>query len=333
MTAPQFDIVAIGNALVDVLSHQEDEFVVVRGITKGLMAPIAPQRAVVLHREMGICEEVSGGSAANTLAALAGAGARCAFVGQVGDDRLGTLFADDLHRHHIAFDVAPLPEVPTGRCLIIVHPDGHRTMNTAIGASEYLPPASLDPALIASSGILYVEGYMFRTEQPRARAIEAIGFAREAGRKVAFTLSSEFCISEHGDEFRGLIADGLIDILFANDGELCAITGIADFDAALAHLATQVPLLIVTCGPEGAVGVAGGKRFDVPAEPAGPVVDTTGAGDAFAAGVFAGLVRGEPLPVALRMGSVVAGEIITRIGPRFREGEDVAALISERMGR
>jgi sugar/nucleoside kinase (ribokinase family) len=315
-----------------VLCHQEDEFVVARGLQKGLMSPIAPHHAVVLHKEMGVCEEVSGGSAANTLAALAATGARCAFVGQVGDDRLGSLFADDMAREHIAFPVKPLADgTPTGRCLIIVHPDGHRTMNTAIGASEYLPEGSLDMALIADSAILYVEGYMWRTDQPRARAAEAIAAARAAGRKIAFTLSSEYCIEQHGDDFRALIADGKIDILFANDGELKALTGIADFDAALVAIGAQVPLAIVTCGPDGAVAVEAGIRHDTPAEPAGAIVDTTGAGDVFAAGVLAGLLGGHDIVRTLRMASVAAGEIITRIGPRFRAQEDVAALIERRL--
>ncbi|WP_093450125.1 adenosine kinase [Sphingomonas sp. YR710] len=331
MTSPLYDIVAIGNAIVDVICSRDDEFVAAQGLEKGLMRPIAPDRGVALHEAMGACEEVSGGSAANTLAGLTGFGVRAAFVGQVGDDRLGRLFRQDMADRGIVFDTPPLTDgTPTGRCLIIVTPDGHRTMNTAIGASEFLP--QIDRQLIADSAVLFVEGYMWATEQPRVAVCEAITIARHAGRKVAFTLSAEWCIRQHRADFRALIESGQVDILFANEGELAELTGSADFDAAVDWAAAHVGLLIATRGADGAIAVEGGMRHTTPAEPIGPVVDTTGAGDLFATGVLIGLVQGRPLPTVLRMGSIAAGKIITQIGPRLATGEDLAALMAARLG-
>ena len=334
MRAPRYDILAIGNALVDVLCHRDDAFVAAQGLEHGMMQPIAPDRAVLLHQAMGRCEEVCGGSAANTVAALArlgpGPGLRLAFIGQVGDDRLGRLFAADMAGSGIAFPLPPI-DVPTGRCLIIVGPDGHRTMNTAIGASEYLPPAAFDPALAADAAILYVEGYMWRTEQPRAACRAALAVARAHRRRTAFALSSEYCVREHHDDFAGLLADGLVDMLFANQGELAALSGLADLEAGIAWAAARVPLLVVTRGAEGAIAIERSRRYEVAAEPVGAVVDTTGAGDLFAAGLLAGLARGRDLAVALRMGAIAAGRIITLTGPRLPEGEDLGALIERRL--
>ncbi|ATE63546.1 adenosine kinase [Rhizorhabdus dicambivorans] len=330
MDSPRYDVVAIGNALVDVLCHKDDDFVAAQGLKRGLMQPIAPDAAVLLHQAMGVCEEVCGGSAANTMAALARLGLRLAFVGQVGDDRLGRLFANDMAANGVDFPLPPIA-TPTGRCLIIVSPDGHRTMNTAIGASEYLPPAAFDPTIAADTAILYVEGYMWRTTEPRAASQAAFRAARAAGRRTAFTLSSEFCVREHHDDFVHLIEAGLIDILFSNEGELAELSGCADFEAGVAWAAARVPLLIATRGPEGAIAVQGGERFATRAEPFGAIVDTTGAGDLFAAGVLAGLARGSDLPTSLRMGSIAAGRIIIETGPRLPADEDLAALIGTRL--
>jgi len=330
MTSPRYDVVAIGNALIDVLCHKDDDFIAAQGLRRGLMQPIRPDAAVLLHQAMGRCEEVCGGSAANSMAALARLGLRLAFVGQVGDDRLGRLFADDMAANGIDFPLPPIA-TPTGRCLIIVSPDGHRTMNTAIGASEYLPAASFDPSIAADAAILYVEGYMWRTEEPRAASRAALRAAWAAGRRTAFTLSSEFCVREHHDDFVALIEAGLIDILFSNEGELAELSGCADFEAGVAWAAARVPLLIATRGPSGAVAVEDGERFSTPAEPFGAIVDTTGAGDLFAAGVLAGLARGRDLPTSLRMGAIAAGRIIAQTGPRLPEADDLAALIEARL--
>ena len=331
MPSPRYDVLAIGNALVDVLVHKEDAFVAAHGLEHGVMQPIAPERAVLLHEAMGRCEEVCGGSAANSMAALARLGLRLAFVGQVGDDRLGRLFAADMAASGIDFPLPPI-DTPTGRCLIIVGPNGHRTMNTAIGASEYLPPQALDRNLIADAAILYVEGYMWRTAEPRAAVYEAIEIAHAHGRKVALTLASEFVIGAHRAELLELIEARKIDILFANEGEIAALSESEDFDAGVAWLADRVPLLIATRGPDGAIAIEQGQLYATPAESLGAIVDTTGAGDLFAAGVFAGLIGGRDMTTTLRMGSIAAGRIITLMGPRLSADDDLGALFAERLG-
>jgi sugar/nucleoside kinase (ribokinase family) len=330
MADPRYDILAIGNALIDVLCHKDDDFVAAQGLQRGLMQPIAPDAAILLHAAMGACEEVCGGSAANSMAALARLGLRLAFIGQTGDDRLGRIFADDMAANGIDFPLPPIA-TPTGRCLIIVSPDGHRTMNTAMGASEFLSP-DFDPALAAEAAILFVEGYMWRTEQPRAASLAALEAARASGRRTAFSLSSEYCVRTLHEAFVALIEAGLVDILLANEGELVELSRLSDFEAGVAWAAARVPLLVATRGAQGAVAIEDGRRYETPAEPQGPVVDTTGAGDLFAAGLLAGLAQGRDLPTSLRMGSIAAGRIIGVTGPRLPEGEDLAGLIEARLG-
>ena len=328
MASPRYDILAIGNALVDVLCHKDDEFIAAQGLERGMMQPIEPDRALLLHAAMGVCEEVCGGSAANSVAALARFGLRLAFVGQTGDDRLGRMFAADMTGHGVDFPLPPI-EAPTGRCLIIISPDGHRTMNTAMGASEYLS-ASFDPAIAADAAILFAEGYMWRTEQPRRACLGAIQAARAAGRRTAFSLSSEFCVRTMHDEIVALIEAGLVDILLANEGELAALSRLSNFEAGVAWASARVPLLVATRGSDGAIAVEDGRRFETAAE-GGPAIDTTGAGDLFAAGLLAGLAKGRDLPTCLRMGSIAAGRIIGVMGPRLPEGEDLAGLITARL--
>jgi sugar/nucleoside kinase (ribokinase family) len=328
----RFDVVAIGNALVDVICTGDDAFLARHGLEKGVMQPIAPDLARMLHAAMGRCKEVSGGSAANTMAGLAALGVRSAFIGQTGDDRLGALFRRDMTAAGIYFEAPPLDDgTPTGRCLIIVTADGHRTMNTAMGASAFLLPGAVDRALIADSAILFIESYMWVTEQPRAAIREAIGIARAAGRKVAFSLSAEWCIRQHRADFRALIEAELIDILFCNDVELAELAG-NDLDLAIAWTARHVDLVFVTRGAEGATVIAKEVRHDSPAEPAGPVIDTTGAGDLFAAGVLAGLIAGHPLPQVLRMGALAAGRIVAQMGPRLPADADLQAWMAARLG-
>ncbi|MFM5908007.1 MAG: adenosine kinase, partial [Novosphingobium sp.] len=272
----------------------------------------------------------SGGSAANTLAGLAALGAECAFIGQVADDQLGEVFAHDIRAGGIAFDTpARAGDPPTARCLIFVTPDGQRTMNTFLGASQFLPADALDEAMIASARVLYLEGYLWDPEEPRAAMRRAIAAARGAGRKVAFTLSDAFVISRHGDDFRALIDAGEIDILFANHVELAALTGNDDFDAGVAQLRAKVPTLVVTCGPDGAIATSGDELARVSAEPVERVVDTTGAGDLFAAGFLFGHVRGRSLGDCLRLGSICAAEIISHYGARPEA--DLKALVAEQM--
>ena len=332
MPQPSYDVVAIGNAIVDVLSQADDGFIAAEGMAKGSMQLVfSPAEADALYAKMGPGTEASGGSAANTVAAIAALGGRTGFVGQVADDQLGEVFAHDIRAAGVAFDTPARPGEPTtARCLIFVTPDGQRTMNTFLGASQFLPEAALDRALIADAAILYLEGYLWDPEEPRAAMRAAIEVARKAGRKVAFTLSDTFCISRHGDDFRKLIADGLIDILFANEAELMALAGVDAFDEAVTKVAGQVPLLVVTRGEAGAIAVQAGRTVSVGAEPVAQVVDTTGAGDLFAAGFLRGQAQGWPLERSLKLGAICAAEIISHYGARPQV--DMQALVAAKLG-
>ncbi|MCW4461462.1 adenosine kinase [Sphingomonas sp. BT-65] len=332
MTAPAHDVVAIGNAIVDVLASAEDSFIDEIGVAKGSMQLIfSPEEADALYAKMGPGREVSGGSAGNTVAAMAALGGRCAFIGQVADDQLGEVFAHDLRASGVDFDTVVRAGPPsTARCLIFVTPDGQRTMNTFLGASQFLPEKALDRDLIAGGAILYLEGYLWDPEEPRQAMRAAIGIARDAGRKVAFTLSDVFCISRHGGDFRALLADGLIDILFANENELLALAELEDCEDAIAKISRQVPVLVVTRSEKGAIAIANGERAAVPAEPIDKVVDTTGAGDLFAAGFLHGQAQGWSLEKSLKLGAVCAAEIISHYGARAEV--DLKALAAEKLG-
>jgi sugar/nucleoside kinase (ribokinase family) len=331
MSEPRTDVIAIGNAIVDVMAPCEDALIEQLDLVRGGMTLVDSDQAHALYQAMGPAREISGGSAANTLAGLAALGASCAFIGQVADDQLGEVFAHDIRAGGISFATpARQGHPPTARCLIFVTPDGQRTMNTFLGASQYLPAAALDEAAIADAKILYLEGYLWDPEEPRAAMRRAIAAARNAGRKVAFTLSDAFVISRHGDDFRRLIEAGEIDILFANHVELAALTGLDDFDAGLAALAPKVPVLVVTRSELGAVAMHQGVRSEVPAEPIDRVVDTTGAGDLFAAGFLAGHVKHRPIHECLTMGAIAAAEIISHYGARPEA--DLQELVAARLG-
>ncbi len=331
MSQPSIDIIAIGNAIVDVMAPCSDALIEELGLARGGMTLVDTARAHELYDAMGPAREISGGSAANTLAGLAALGARCAFIGQVAEDQLGEVFAHDIRAAGIEFATpARAGDPPTARCLIFVTPDGQRTMNTFLGASQFLPAGALDEAAIADAAVLYLEGYLWDPEEPRAAMRQAIGAARNAGRKVAFTLSDGFVIERHGADFHAMVETGDIDILFANEHELAAMTGEDDFEAGIAQLAPKVPTLVVTRSDKGAVAVAGGKRAEVPAEPVAKVVDTTGAGDLFAAGFLFGHVRGRPLGDCLKLGAICASEIISHYGARPEA--DLKALVKARLG-
>ena len=326
----RFDVVAIGNAIVDVLARADDALIEAEGLTKGAMRLIDAEEAERLYAAMGPAVEVSGGSAANTLAGMAALGERCAFIGQVADDQLGHVFTHDLRALGVAYETPALKEgAPTARCLILVTPDGQRTMNTFLGASHLLEQAMIDEAWIADSEILYLEGYLWDPELSRAATRRAIDVARAAGRKVAFTLSDAFIIERHGADFRQLIAEGLFDILFANEVEIRALAETDDFEAAVAGIAPKVPLLVVTRGAHGALAIEGGERTEVGAEPIDQVVDTTGAGDLFAAGFLAGHAEGRSMRDCLTMGAVCAREIIAQVGPRAQT--DLKAKVAARL--
>ena len=331
MTEPRFDVLAIGNAIVDVMAPADDALLSREGLTKGGMMLIDADRATSLYAAMGPAQEISGGSAANTLAGLASMGCKCAFIGQVADDQLGEVFAHDVRALGIDY-ATPVRtgETPTARCLILVTPDGQRTMNTFLGASQFLPASALDPKMIQDAAVLYLEGYLWDPEEPRAAMRAAIDAARSAGRKVAFTLSDAFVIDRHRADFLDLLDKGQIDILFANEAEICSLAQIDDFEGAVAAIAAKLPTLVVTRSEHGAIAVQDGKRFAVPAEPIEKVVDTTGAGDLFAAGFLAGQAQGRDAEASLRMGAIAAAEIISHFGAR--SAADLKALIAQKLG-
>lgn len=318
--APTLDVVAIGNAIVDVLAPSDDAFLAENALTKGAMQLIDADMATSLYANMGAAREISGGSAANTLAGLAALGKRCGFIGQVCDDQLGAVFAHDVRALGIRYETPAIKgDVPTARCLILVTPDAQRTMNTFLGASQFLPEKALDMDMIRSAGILYLEGYLWDPEQPRAAMRAAIDAARSAGRKVAFTLSDNFVIDRHRADFIDLIDSGLIDILFSNEGEIQALAGIDDFDKAVAAIAPKVPVLVSTRSEKGAIAIVDGTRYETLAASVERIVDTTGAGDLFAAGFLAGLIDGRDIEHCLKLGAAAAAEVISHWGARPEE--------------
>ncbi len=328
MTQPRYDVIAIGNAIVDVIANTDDEFIAEEQLTKGGMQLVDEQRADALYSAMGPAREISGGSAANTLAGMSMLGRQCAFIGQVADDQLGQVFAHDIRATGIDFDVAARAGEPaTARCLIFVTPDAERTMNTFLGASQFLPADLIDSDAIQSAGILYLEGYLWDPEEPRAAMRRAIEHAKAAGRKVAFTLSDAFVIDRYRDDFISLINDGLIDIMFANEVEISSLAQIEDFEEAVAAISAKVPLLVVTRSEKGAIAVKDGTRHEVAAEPVEKLVDTTGAGDLFAAGFLAGLSEGREIDACLKMGAICAAEVISHYGARPEA--DIKALVAE----
>jgi len=332
MTAPaKYDVLAIGNAIVDIMAKCDDSFIATHALNKGGMMLVDADQSKALYDAMGPAREISGGSAANTLAGMASMGNTCAFIGQVADDQLGTIFAHDIRAVGIDFNTqAREGEPPTASCIILVTPDGQRTMNTFLGASQFLPESAMDKAMIEDAAILYLEGYLWDPEEPRNAMRAAIDTARAAGRQVAFTLSDAFVIDRYRDDFNALIDEGLIDILFSNEGELASLTQNDDFDSAMTQLAKKVPTLISTRGPDGAVAMQDGERFEVTAEPIEQVVDTTGAGDSFAAGFLSGFSAGKDVGTCLKMGAVAAAEIISHMGARPET--DLQLLMQQKVG-
>jgi sugar/nucleoside kinase (ribokinase family) len=330
LSDPTLDVLAIGNAIVDVIANAGDAFLAEEGLAKGSMRLIDAAEADRLYGRMGQGREASGGSAANTAAGVAALGGRAGFIGQVAPDQLGAVFAHDISALGVDFRT-PAADVgaPTARSLILVTDDAQRTMNTFLGASQHLPAAAIDQAQIESAAILYLEGYLWDPEEPRYAMVKAIDIARNAGRKVAFSLSDSFCIARHRAGFLELIEGGRIDILFANEAEITALAGEPEFNAAVAAVQTKVPLLVVTRGEAGAIAVENGVRAEVPAEPVTKIVDTTGAGDLFAAGFLAGRVQGRSLEQSLRIGAIAAAEVISHYGARPEA--DLKALVAAKL--
>ncbi len=311
-----FDVVGIGNALVDVLTHEEDAFLAANGLTKGSMTLIDTDRAQTLYAAMGRGIEVSGGSAANTIAGIGSFGGRAAYIGRVFDDQLGAVFAHDLRSTGAVFRCAPATEgPPTGRCLIVVTPDAERTMNTFLGSSEYFGPEDVDADLIASAQVTYLEGYLFDRPEAQEAYWKASRVAHDAGRRVSLTLSDTFCVERHKEAWRSLVAEQ-VDILFANEGEALALYDVDTVEAAVEHVKADVEIGAITCGPRGSLVVHGGEVIEVAAHPVDHVVDTTAAGDLYAAGFLYGFTSGRSLESCGRLGSIAASAVLGHTGAR-----------------
>ena len=313
----QFDVLAIGNAIVDVLAATEDDFLVAERLAKGTMHLIDATRAETLHRAMTKAVEKSGGSAGNTAAGVASLGGSAAFIGKVAADPLGDLYRRDMHETGVHFATTPLAGgVPTARSMILITPDGERTMNTYLGACQALGPDDIDEAVVKASAITYLEGYLWDPPEAKKAFVKAAEIAHDAGRKVSLTLSDPFCVDRYRGEFLDLIRWKTVDILFANDSELKSLYETADLQSAVNALRAEGVVAAVTVGPDGALVVSADGVNAVPATPVETVADLTGAGDLFASGFLLGIARGMRLTDAARLGTIAASEVIGHIGPR-----------------
>ncbi len=317
MTVTRYDVLGIGNAIVDVLARAEEDFLLRQGMRKGGMALIDANRAAAIYAAMGPAVEVSGGSAANTIVGVASLGARSAFIGKVKDDLLGRAFAHDIRAAGVTFATTPAADgVPTGRCYVLVTPDGERTMNTFLGAAQDLHPADIDADMIAASAITYLEGYLWDPKNAKDAFLKAAKIAHDAGRIVALTLSDAFCVDRYRSEFLHLMRSKTVDLIFANETELHSLYQTADFEAAVAALRADVATAVVTRSEKGCLVISPDGMEAVPAFPVERVVDTTGAGDLFAAGFLCGLARGADDRSCGRLGALAAAEVIQHLGAR-----------------
>lgn len=317
MTAEHYDVVAIGNAIVDIIGRCDDAFLGRVGAPKGHMSLVDTDRIAAIYGEMGPAIEISGGSAANTVVGVASFGGRGAFIGKVADDEFGRIFRHDIHAAGVTFKTpaATASGKATSRSLILVTPDGQRTMNTFLGISTDLDDGEVDPEIIKNSEIVYLEGYLFDRPEAKAAFRQALAIARGAGRRVALTLSDSFCVERHRAEFLELIRSG-INILFANESEITSLYQTTTFDEAARLVAKDTQLAVLTRSEKGSVIVSGGETITIAPEPVKQVVDTTGAGDLYASGFLYGLARGMTLAEAGRLGSFAAAEIICHVGAR-----------------
>lgn len=330
MTVPEvseLDVLCVGNAIVDVLAQTDDALIEELGMVKGTMALIDAEQAEALYARMGPGLETSGGSAGNTAAGLAALGARCAYIGKVADDQLGRIFAHDIRAIGAEYTTEPATDgTPTARCLIFITPDAQRTMNTFLGACVDLGPDDIDEALVARARVTYLEGYLWDRDAAKAAFEKAARLAHGYDRMVSLSLSDPFCVERHRDSFRELIA-GHIDILFANEAEITSLYETDDFDAALQHVRHDCRVAALTRSEKGSVVVSGDEVHVVDAAPVGEVVDTTGAGDQFAAGFLHGLTQGRDLAACARIGGIAAAEVISHVGPRPQA--DLKALVAD----
>jgi sugar/nucleoside kinase (ribokinase family) len=312
----EIDVVGIGNALVDVLSHASEQFVRDQAVTKGTMQLVDEARAHALYGAMGPGIEISGGSAANTIVGVASFGGRAHYVGKVRDDQLGEVFAHDLRSTGVGYSTPPATSgPPTGRCLILITPDAQRTMHTFLGASVHLGPRDIDEAVIARAKILYLEGYLFDPPAAQEAFRVAAGIAHAAGRTVSLTLSDPFCVDRHRAAFLDLV-EHHVDVLFANEAEICSLYQVSDFDTALQRVRRHCEVAALTRSARGSIVVGGDDVHIVDAHPIDALVDTTGAGDLYAAGFLYGLSRGLGPATCGRLGSLAAAEVISHVGAR-----------------
>jgi sugar/nucleoside kinase (ribokinase family) len=317
MTSTRYDVLGIGNAIVDVIARAEDDFLVRQKMQKGTMALIDEPRAEAIYDAMGPAIETSGGSAANTIVGLASLGARTAFIGKVKDDTLGRTFMHDIRAAGVAFDTPPASDGPsTARCYVLVTADGERTMNTYLGAAQDLHPNDVDEDAVGAASITYLEGYLWDPKNAKDAFLKAAEAAHKAGRLVALTLSDAFCVDRWRDEFLQLVRSRTVDLLFANEAELRSLYETADFDTAVSALRNDAPFAAVTRSEKGCIVVTPEKIETIPAFPISRLVDTTGAGDLFAAGFLFGIARGADHQTAGRLGSLAAAEVIQHLGAR-----------------
>ena len=317
MSSAKYDVLGIGNAIFDVLVQTDEGFLAKHGMTKGGMALIDEARAAAIYQDMGPALEMSGGSAANTVVGVANLGARAAYVGKVRNDQIGRMYIHDIRAAGVAFETKPAADGPaTGCSYILVTPDGERTMNTHLGAAQELTPADIDPAQVAASALLYLEGYLWDPANAKAAFVKAATIAHEAGRQVALTLSDAFCVDRYRGEFLDLTRNGTVDLVFANEAELRSLYQTSDFDTALTQIRADARLAVVTRSERGCVVASKEGVTAVPAFAVDKIVDTTGAGDLFAAGFLFGLARGVGHETAGRLGALAAAEVIQHIGAR-----------------
>jgi adenosine kinase len=316
-TTTRYDVLGLGNAIVDVLARTDDDFLMKQAMRKGSMSLIDEARAAAIYEVMGPAVEISGGSAANTIVGAAGFGASAAFIGRVKDDSLGNVFAHDIRAAGVTFDTAPSADGPsTGRCYVLVTPDGERTMHTFLGAAQDLHPRDIDEEAVASAAITYLEGYLWDPPHAKDAFRKAAEVAHGAQRLVALSLSDAFCVDRWRGEFLHLLRSGTVDLLFCNEAELHSLYQTADFDTAVAALRGDARRAVVTRSAEGCIVIERQQTLAVPAFPVDTVVDTTGAGDLFAAGFLFGTACGLGDERAARLGALAAAEVISHLGAR-----------------
>jgi sugar/nucleoside kinase (ribokinase family) len=313
---PTIDVVALGHPLVDVLTHETDDVVARAGVERGAMTMVDAARSEEIYAQLGPAQETSGGSAANTTVGVASFGGKAAFIGRIADDAFGKVFAHDLRAAGVEFDVSPATDgSPTGRCLVIVAADAERTMCTYLGAGAEIDPRDVDADRVAGAAVTYLEGYLWDEVAAKDAIRRAASLAQEAGRKVAFTLSDPFCVDRHRDEFRELV-ESSIDVLFANEDEITMLYEVDTFDEAARLVSENCEIAALTRGARGSVVVNGRERHEIAAVPIARLIDTTGAGDLYAAGFLFGLTHGHDLATCGNLGSLGAAEVISHLGAR-----------------